>query len=86
MRTIYFNTGVSQSARFGHSPHNSSLSKGQVWRNGVKQIPFDVDAPENAKVILLCNTPDLPESKSPNVIVREVFNTLILSKYVYLSI
>lgn len=79
MRTMYFDTGV--------RPYNSPiLHEGQVWRNGTKQIPFDVDAPENASLILLCDNPELPEYQCDNIIVREVFNTAMISKYAYLRI
>ena len=86
MRTMYFDTGVSQTAVYTHPPYHPRIFKGQVWRNGTKQIPYDVDAPENATEMFLCDTPDLPESKLPGVIVREVFNTTMSSKYVYLKI
>jgi hypothetical protein len=35
---------------------------------------------------MLCNDPNLPESKRYDVIVREVFNTDMMSKYAYMSI
>ena len=79
MRTMYFDTGVRPEI-------NSSLYEGQVWRNGTKQIPFDVDAPESAVLLFACNTPDLPESKIPNIIVREIFNSTLCSRYAYLRI
>jgi hypothetical protein len=74
---MYFDTGC--------RPHNSpNLHKGQVWRNGTKQIPFDVDAPESATLLFLCDNPELPEATDPAVLVREVFNTAMLSRYAYL--
>jgi hypothetical protein len=76
MKTFYFNTGV----RPGASP----LYGKQIWKDGTKQIPFDVeDVPENASLMFLCNNPELPESKISCVIVREVFNTDMCSKYAY---
>ena len=79
MNTFYFNTGV--------LPQNTNgLTKGQVWRDGTKQIPFDCDAPENAELMYLCNNPKLDIIKCPNVIVREVFNTSMVSKYAYFKI
>ncbi len=79
MNTFYFNTGV--------KPYNcNGLTKGQVWRNGEKQIPFDCDAPEDAELIYLCDNPDLDSAKNQNVIVREVFNTTINSKYAYFRV
>ena len=82
MRTMYFDTGVTP---HGHKPP-ITLYKDQVWRNGTKQIPFDVDAPENATLMFACDNPDLPESKIPNVIVREMFNTSMLSRFAYLRV
>lgn len=79
MRTMYFNTGC--------TPNNSpNLYKDQVWRNGTKQIPFDVDAPETARLLFLCDDPNAPETKIPGVIVREVFNTSMSSRYAYLKV
>jgi hypothetical protein len=79
MNTFYFDTGVTPN-------NNPNLWADQVWRNGTKQIPFDADAPKNARLLFLCPNSDLPESKIPGVIVREVFNTSMCSKYAYFSI
>ena len=79
MNKFYFDTGVSPKS-------GSPLYADQVWRGGTKQIPFEADAPKNATLMFLCNKPDLPESKIPNVIVREVFNTSMVSKYAYFRI
>lgn len=79
MHTFYFDTGVKPW-------NNPNLWADQVWRGGTKQIPFDADAPEDAVLMFLCDNPDLPEAKSPNVIVREVFNTSLCSKYAYFTI
>jgi len=79
MNTFYFNTGV--------LPQNcNGLTKGQVWRGGTKQIPFDCDAPQDAKLMYLCNNPNLDTAKYPNVIVREIFNTTMISKYAYFRV
>jgi len=79
MNTFYFNTGV--------KPYNcNGLTKGQVWRNGEKQIPFDCDAPEDAVLMYLCSNPELDAASYPNVIVREVFNTTMASKFAYFRI
>ena len=78
MNTFYFNTGVKQSY--------NNLTNGQVWKNGVKQIPFDADAPKNASLLFLCDSPDLSESKLKDVIVKEVFNTSLVSKYAYFRV
>jgi len=76
MNTFYFNTGVTPQ-------NNQNLWRDQVWKNGVKQIPFDADAPSDAELLFLCNNPHLPEADTPNVLVREVFNTSMCSKYAY---
>ena len=79
MNTFYFNTGV--------KPWNcNGLSKGEVWKNGEKQIPFDCEAPENARFMFACDNPDLPESKYSSVKVFEIFNTSLCSKYAYFRI
>lgn len=33
-----------------------------------------------------CDNPNLPESKDKSVIVREMFNTVLLSKYAYFRV
>lgn len=58
----------------------------QVWRGGTKQIPFEADAPPKARLMFLCDDPNLSESTLPNVIVKEVFNTSMTSKYAYFNI
>lgn len=79
MRTMYFNTGC--------TPENSPvLYKGQVWKNGTKQIQFDVDAPENATLLFLSDKLDNETTLIPGTIVREVFNTSLLSRYAYLRV
>ena len=86
MTTFYFNTGVNP-----HNVHNPEFSYdyhrkvGNVIKGGVLQLPFDCDAPANARLLFLCDNPNLPESKIDGVIVREVSNTTILSKYAYLK-
>ena len=80
MKTFYFNTGVCPE----NNPH---LMPGQVWRGGVKQIPFDcVDVPDEAELMFLCPYDDLPESKLPNVIVRSVHNTTMVSDFAYFKL
>ena len=78
MNTFYFNTGV--------KPENSSVLYGdQIWRGGVKQIPFECDAPENAIFQFACDFNNLPESKLNNWLVAEIKNPneSMLSKYAY---
>lgn len=88
MQTFYFNTGV-KPIDASWRPHHSGtreipLSKGQVWRNGTKQIIFQCEnVPEGATFKFACDIPDLPEAK--NMIVREIVSEGMLSKYAYFS-
>ncbi len=79
MNRFYFDTGV----LYSNYPF---LSKGQVERGGTKQIPFDADAPPKSRLLFCCDIPDLPESNRSDVIVREIFNTTMVSKYAYFVI
>ena len=78
--TFFFDTGVRPSSG------STDLYKDQVWRNGTKQIPFDADAPKGSLVMFLCNDPNLISGKAPNVIVCEVSNTSLSSKYAYMMV
>lgn len=88
MNTFYFDTGVKPYCEncFGLNGKPIGLYGRQVWRGGTKQIPFDYDAPLNATFLFACDNPDLGESKLENVIVREIFNSDLLSKYAYFRI
>jgi hypothetical protein len=84
MKTFYFNTGVRMST-------NSFKNPTDLWaeiKGGgdlVRVIPFDCqDVPEKAELMYLADTPNL--SHTPKVIVREVFNTTLLSKYAYFKV
>lgn len=79
MNRFYFDTGV-------RPVNNPNLWGNEVWRNGTKQVPFDADAPKDAHLMSLCDNPHLPESDTPGVIVREVFNTSMCSKYAYFRV
>ena len=87
MNTFYFNTGVRPETIF-NPPFAYEYHKnvGNVIRGGTLQCPFDCDAPKDALLLFLCDQKDLPESKSEKVIVREVFNTSMVSKYAYLRL
>ena len=76
MNKFYFNTGVKP----WYSP---KLNEGEVFINNEKHISFEADAPVNAQLMFLCDNPELPESKSNNVLVKEVFNTTMCSKFAY---
>ena len=77
MKTFYFNTGV--------KAYNSSYMAKNDIRNchGERLIPFDCDnVPENATLKYLCDNPDL-EQYGANMIIKELFNTTMCSKYAY---
>ena len=83
MATFYFNTGV--------RPENVKDWKGlygnQILRDTVL-IPFECDAPENAVFMFACDHNDLPDSKAPNCIVREIKqpNKGMASKFAYFKV
>jgi hypothetical protein len=83
MKTFYFNTGVQP---YKHNPP-VKLSPGHIMKGGTMQIPFDCDnVPDRAQFMFACDNPDLKESEYENVIVREIFNSALLSKYAYFKI
>jgi cytochrome c-type biogenesis protein CcmE len=72
-KTFYFNTGVTIVAP----------SKGQIRKGGTNQIPFECDdVPDGATFMYACDNPSLKQY-GQDVIVREMFNTTIVSKYAY---
>ena len=79
-KTFYFNTGVRPES-------GSGLFGRQIWKDGVKQIPFTCkDVSDNAVFMFACNNKDLPESKPDSVIVRKILDSGpegLLSKYAY---
>ena len=80
IKTMYFDTGVKPWS-------GSPLYGNQVWRNGTKQIPFDVeDVPDNAVLMWIAPVPDMKEAEYPNVIVRKIFNTSIVNEYAYFKV
>jgi len=84
LQTFYFDTGVRP---YGHSNPPMILSEGQVWKDGTKQIPFDCeDVPSGALFMFACPKADLPESKYPFVIVREIHNSTLGSKFAYFRV
>ena len=84
MKTFYFNTGV-RPENVPNFPYNYHKEKGHKIM-GTLCIPFDCEAPDNAALMFLCDNPELPESKFDNVSVYPVFNTSMVSKYVYFRI
>lgn len=79
LNKFYFNTGC--------KPHNCPVTTpGHEWRNGTMQIPFECDAPKDSHLMFCCDNPNLPESKAETVIVREMFNTVMVSKYAYFRV
>ena len=77
MTTFYFNTGV--------QPHNNpNLFGKQVWKGGTKQIPFDCkDVPAHSTFLFACDNPNMKELECNEIIVREIFNSDLCSKYAY---
>lgn len=58
-----------------------ALGNGQVWLNGTKQIPFSCeDVPDNVSFLFACNS---KETSSSNVVVRELHDTTLVSKYAH---
>lgn len=82
-RKFYFDTGVH---RYAHNPP-VPLITGQEWNsNNIKVIPFYCDdVPETAQFLYVCDTPRL-DKDDPNVIVREIHNSTLISKYAYFKI
>lgn len=86
MKTRYFNTGV-RAYHVTNFPFEYHKEQGhRIDANGVLSIPFDCEAPDNAKLMFLCNNPELPESKNDNVLVVSVSNTTMISKYAYFKV
>lgn len=83
MKTFYFDTGVTPKNR-------TELCKGQVWKNGTMQIPFDVpdSVPSNALLLGLSNHLDsFGYSDAKNYIIRvEASNTAMVSKYAFFRV
>ncbi len=81
LKTFYFNTGV----KIWDNPH---IKGGFDSGNGTVVIPFDCkDVPDGAKHLYCCDSPDVILTshipKDSEVIVREIFNSSLLSKYAY---
>jgi hypothetical protein len=69
MKTFYFNTGVRP---YIHNPPVPIIN-GRVVRGGVMLIPFKCDGvPDGAKLMFMCDDPNLPESKCENVVVAKI--------------
>lgn len=86
METFYFNTGVRvyvmEYADKGKPKYFAPTDK---IINGVRHIPFDCeDVPTNASFCFACDDENLyPEY---GYIVREIFNTTLISKFAYFRI
>ena len=87
MKTFYFNTGVKpctiHNPEFAYDYHKKA---GHTIKNGTLQIPFDCEAPDNAKLLFLCDNPSLPQAQSEGVVVCKIFNTTMISSYAYFLI
>lgn len=81
-RKFYFNTGVH---RYAHNPP-IPLMPGEEWNNNIKVIPFYCDdVPETAAFLYACDIPDL-DKNDLSVIVREIHDSTLISKYAYFKI
>lgn len=84
MQRFTFNTGVLQK-------DYPSLTDGQEWAPAqgggfVKVIPFYCkDVPRGAVYLFSCNY-DYLHKDNPNIIVREIYNSSMLSKFAYFEI
>ena len=75
MRTFRFGTGVK--ASFNRIPNT------EIDSNGVQYFTFDCEnVPEGSTFLYACDSPDL-EIGNASVIVREIHNSHLLSKYAY---
>ena len=84
MKTFYFNTGV----KIWNNPH---IPGGIDSGNGTVVIPFDcADVPEGAKQLYCCDSPNItlhPHIPADcDVIVREIHNSKMISKYAYFTV
>lgn len=83
MKTFYFNTGVKQ----GVNPYLDITATARPKKDGgyVMHIPFECeDVPESATFVFACDNPNL--ENHPDKIVREIFNSKLISKYAYFKI
>ncbi len=79
MVTFCFNTGVKHD-------NSTVLPNVKGWAARIKPITFEADAPPNARMMFLSNNAELPEAKGKDVIVREIFNTVMLSQCAYFKV
>lgn len=78
MKKFYFNTGV----KIWNNPH---IKGGIDSGNGTVVIPFECDVPEGAVFMYACDNPNL-HPDNPNIIVAEIHNSGLISKYAYFTI
>ena len=87
MNKFYFNTGVRPHTISNPSfPYEYHKKKGNEIINGILMIPMYCDAPENATFMFACDNPNLNESTAENVIVCEIHNSDMQSKYAYFRV
>lgn len=79
MQKLNFNTGV----KIWDNPH---IKGGVNSENGTVVIPFECeDVPKNAIFLYACNNGKL-EATHSNIIVREIHNSQLHSKYAYFKL
>ena len=78
MARFYFNTGVTPDS-------GARLCRGQVWRGGTMQIPFDTDedVPEGSVLLFASDTPDCEEASQSGVLVVAIRSEGLASEYAY---
>lgn len=85
-KTFYFNTGV---CPYSHNPPVKLYGR-QIIRGETIKIPFICEnVPENAIFKFACDNNELPESKYPNFLVREILDAGdggMISKYAYFQV
>lgn len=87
MRKFYFNTGI-KPWNMSHKRITHNMEKGNIFINNELHIPFECDVEESAKVefMFACNNANHPESKSKNVLVKEIFNSNLVTKYAFFKV
>ena len=77
MNKFRFNTGV----KIWDNPH---ILGGIDSGNGTVVIPFEADAPKDAKLAFLSDSPDL--DKGNKLLKCEVKNSKLISKFAYFNV
>jgi len=79
MNTFYFNTGV-KPQNINNFPYEYHRKKGHVIRKTLL-IPFDCDVPKDSEFLFASNYSNI--ELNDDMVVREIHNSTMLSKYAY---